>query len=110
MTGEFLRCPVGESPVRTTHIVFPSPGFDELSGILQIAEPVRVEALGAEGPVERLAEGVVGWLAWTREVDLYSIAISPQIHQLTGKLWSIAPHEALGRKGWRKAANRIEGA
>jgi hypothetical protein len=62
MTGEFLRCPVVESPVRTTHIVFPSPGFDELSSIFQIAEPVGVEALGAEGPVERLAEGVVSRL------------------------------------------------
>jgi hypothetical protein len=54
MTGEFLRCPDGESPVRTTHIVFPSPSFDELSIIFQIAEPVRVKALGAEGSVERL--------------------------------------------------------
>ncbi len=49
----------------------------ELSGIFQIAEPVGVEALGAEGLVERLAEGVVGWLAWTREVDLHSIVVSP---------------------------------
>ena len=103
MTGEFLGCPVGESSVRTTNIVFPSPSFDELSGIFQIAEPVGVEALGAEGSIERLAEGIVGWLAWTREVDLHSLAVSPQIHQLTGELGPIAPHEELEGTIKRKA-------
>ena len=96
MAGEFLRCSVGESPVRTTHIIFPSPGIDELSGIFQIAEPVRVEALGAEGFVERFTEGIVCWLAWTREVDLHSVAVSPQIHQLPGELWPIVTEQHLG--------------
>ena len=43
--------------------------------------------------VERFAEGVVRWLAWTREVDLHCIAVSPQIHQLTGELGPIVTEQ-----------------
>ena len=80
MADEFGWCPVAESPVRTTLILFPSPGFEELSSILQIAEPVGVEALRAEGSVERFAEGVVGWLTRTREVALHFVLVDPQVH------------------------------
>lgn len=84
ITAKFLRCPIGESLERTTHVVSPSPRFDELSGIFHIAEIVYVTSLGAQGSAGQFTERIVRYFAWTREVDVHSIAASPQIHQLTG--------------------------
>ena len=50
-------------------IVLP-PHFDFALRILQRQEPVRVQTLGTEAPVERFDLGVIGRLAWMRKVEL----------------------------------------
>ena len=75
MTGEFVRRPLIESPVRTTPIVFLSPGFDKLFCLGQRFEPMHVEAFIAKCSVERFDECVVCWLARTGKIDLCSVLI-----------------------------------
>jgi hypothetical protein len=45
--------------------------------LLEIHEPVCVQALSPEGPVETFYERIVGGLARSGEVDLYPIPIRP---------------------------------
>jgi len=40
LTGELAGRPVTERLVRTTVIVFPSPGFDQVLCLLQVTEPL----------------------------------------------------------------------
>jgi hypothetical protein len=79
MTGELCRRPVSQGPVRTTHIIFLPPLFDEVLCFGQSLELVGVQALG----------GVVGRLARAGEVDLYTVAVGPQIHHLAGELAAV---------------------
>ena len=46
---------------------------------------MNVEAFVAESPVERFDEGIVGGLAWPREVDLDSVLVGPQVHGLAAE-------------------------
>jgi hypothetical protein len=45
------------------------------------SEPAHVQALVAQRYVEGLHESVVGWLAWTAEVELHLVAIDPQVEK-----------------------------
>ncbi|MET4690198.1 hypothetical protein ABIA22_006563 [Sinorhizobium fredii] len=49
------------------------------TGVVKAQEPVRVQALRPELAVERLDKGIVGRLAWSREVQLDVALIGPQI-------------------------------
>jgi len=82
--------------VRTTLIVFPSPGFDELACLLQIHEPVGVETLAAECSVEALYERIVGWFTRSREVNLCPVLVGPQVHGLTGELAAVVTEQHFG--------------
>jgi len=84
--SEFVRRPFPESPVRTTRIVFPAPGLDDLFRFHQRRGPVRIQALRPEGSIERLHVGVVGRLPRRREVDAHTGPIPLQIHRLAGEL------------------------
>src|ERR1019366_2315551 len=77
LTGELVWCPFSKRSVRTTLIVFLSPVFDDPLCFIEIVEPVGIQALGAESPVEVLGNRVVSRLARSREVDLHSILIGP---------------------------------
>jgi hypothetical protein len=44
-----------------------------------LQEPVNMQTLGLEAPVERLDERVVGGFAWSGEVERDAALISPQI-------------------------------
>jgi hypothetical protein len=102
LAGELAWYPLPERSVRTTLIVFLSPGFDEPFGFVEIGEPVSIQALGSEGPIERYHERIVGRLTRTGEVDLQSVLISPHIHRLTGELrYGYRKIRALfPREGW----------
>lgn len=43
---------------------------------------MRVQAFLAESPIERLVLRVIGWLAGTREVDLYAVLVCPLVECL----------------------------
>src|ERR1017187_9917822 len=62
-------------PVRTALIVFVPPGMDDLLCFDQSLKPVCVQALCAEGPIERFHEGVVRRLGGPREPDVPSASI-----------------------------------
>src|SRR5450631_1128954 len=89
LAGELAWRPLAERSVRTTLIVFSSPSFDKPPCLVQVSEPVGIQTFGTEGAIERFDEGVVSWLARTREVDLHPVLVSPQIHCLTGELASV---------------------
>jgi hypothetical protein len=50
-----------------------------LTGVVKVHEPVGVQTFRSELAVEALDEAVIGWLAWSREVQGNVIGISPQI-------------------------------
>lgn len=56
-----------------------------------------VEALIAQGPVECSDEGVVRWLARSREVDPDRMVISPEIDETTGKFRAIVSKDVSRR-------------
>ncbi len=63
-------------------IVVLAPGLDLLSGILQRQEPVLVQALLAQPPVERLDQSVFNGLPGADEVQLYAIEVCSLIQAL----------------------------
>jgi hypothetical protein len=64
--------------VRTTVIVFSPPRLDDLPGLDQRREPVHIQALGAQGAVERLHVRVVGRFPRPGEVDLHPVPLPIQ--------------------------------
>src|SRR6266403_1794979 len=82
LTREFLRCPLPETSVRTTLIVFPSQRLAQLFCLLERREPVRVQAFGPQRPFERFRVCIVGRLPWTREIGPHTYLIRPQVHRL----------------------------
>ena len=83
--------------MRTTIIVFLSPGPDQLFCLSKSFEPVHVEAFIAKGPVERFHEGVICRLARAGEVDLHTILVSPQVHCLPAELTAVVTEQQLRR-------------
>ena len=93
LMGELVRRPLPRGPVRATLLVLPSPRLEDLPGLGQRREPMRVQALVSERPVERLDVPAGGRLARPREVDLHPIPIRPQIQHLTGKFRTIVTEQ-----------------
>ncbi len=62
---------------------------------LQVSEPVGVQTLGAERPIEAFHERIVRGLSWSREVDLDTMSIGPQIHRLAGELAAVVTEQHL---------------
>ena len=58
--GEFLRRGVAQGRMGPLGVVVDPPGLDDLAGILEIEEPVFVEAFIAEPAVEAFDESVLG--------------------------------------------------
>ena len=56
---------------------------------------MHVEALVAEGSIERLDERIVSWFAGTREIDLCTVLVGPQIHSLTDEFAPIVTEQQL---------------
>src|SRR3954454_25324208 len=60
---------IPDCPVRAHLVVVLAPILHFRAGVVTRQEPVRVQALGPEAPVEGFDERVVGRLARTREVQ-----------------------------------------
>src|SRR2546422_8625143 len=61
--GELFRRPIPQRAVRAYGVVIHPPGFDHLPCVSEIHEPVLVQTLIAELPVEALDERVLRGLA-----------------------------------------------
>ena len=70
--------------MRTHLVVVGSPGLDERLGVEKAREPVAVQALVAELPVEALDVRVLHRLARSNEVKLDLPLVRPLIERLAG--------------------------
>ncbi len=86
LTGEFVRRPLSESPVRTALIVFSSPSLDRLLRLGRRGEPVGIQTFGPECSVEGFYVGVVGRLSRSREVNPHATVVRPEVQVLTREL------------------------
>jgi len=79
--------------VRSPLIVITPPSFDRLLGFVKGREPVQVQALITERPVESLDLRIVRRLAWLAEVDPSAVMIGPEIHEMAGKFHAVVGKE-----------------
>src|SRR5437016_3827419 len=63
LVGELVGRQIAQRAVRASPIVVESPRLDDATGLAQIDEPMLVQTLIPEPPVERLDEGVLDRLA-----------------------------------------------
>ena len=76
-------------------VVLP-PGRDNGAGVLQRDEPVFVEALVAELPVEALDVGVLGGLSGLGQHQLYPVGLRPLIQRTARELGSLIGPDGRG--------------
>src|SRR5690606_30878747 len=76
-------------------IVMPTPGLDFLPCVVQTHEPVLVQALGPQPPVERLDEPVVRGLSTPAEVQPDMVQVCPLIQHPAGKLAPVVDPDLL---------------
>ena len=58
-------------------VIVSTPFLHFLPRVVKAHEPVGVQTFGFELAVEALDEAVMGWLAWSREVQSNVIRIGP---------------------------------
>ncbi len=63
-------------------VVILSPNLDHLLGVFERQEPVLVQALLAELPVERFDERVIRGSSWPAEVKFDAVEVGPPIQGL----------------------------
>src|ERR1019366_1406070 len=86
---ELLRRPVGERAVRTLVVVLMTPACQGAPYIIQSAEPVRVETLVAQPPVEAFDMSI---LHRPSRLDVHQPNLPvfrPAQHATRGELWSV---------------------
>src|SRR5829696_9906916 len=86
---------LSERPMGPLPVVFDPPRLDGLARLFQRREPVLVETFVSESAVERLDEGVVGWLAGATEDELHAALVAPGIQRFGNELGAIVHAEAL---------------
>jgi len=77
-------------------VVVDTPAFDFLSGVAQVGEPVLIQALIAELPVEALDERVLHGLAGPDEVEPDPHAVGPGIQGLAHELRTVVHDDPIG--------------
>ncbi len=87
-----------------------APAFGQHAQSFDRVEDLTVQELVPQLGVEALAVAVLPRRAGLDVQRLCSCFGQPLPWVFRDELQPIAPHEALERKSWRKAANRIEGA
>jgi len=70
-------------------VVVRSPLIDSHASLSEIPEPIQVQALISEFPVEAFDEGILSRLARLDEVQLDARPLAPEEHRLAGKLRAI---------------------
>ncbi len=61
--------------MRSVRVVLPPPGFNLPAGVFEREEPVQVQALVTEAPVERFNVGIIGRFARPREVERDGVVV-----------------------------------
>ena len=74
-------------------VVMCAPLIDSPSGFGEIREPVQVQALISEFPIEAFDEGILGRLAGLDEMQLDATALAPKEHLLAGELGAIVAND-----------------
>src|SRR5690606_38885798 len=81
--------------MRPRFVVVHSPRLDFLLRIVQGEEPVQVQTLVPEGPIEALDEAILDWLARLNVVNPDVPGVGPGIEGPAGELRSIVGHDDL---------------
>ena len=87
------RGAIPERAVGSRPIVVLSPRLNDPSGIGEAEEPVLVQALVSESPVEALDHRVLDGLAWLDEVEVYLLGVGPLIERAAGQLRPVVEHQ-----------------
>ena len=80
--SELLRCQVAERAVRSLGVVLDSPVLNDLSCVRHRQEPVFIQALVPEAPVEALDVGVLDRLARSDEAEYHMMLVGPRSEAL----------------------------
>src|SRR5690554_4539244 len=86
--------------MRTDFVVMNSPVIDSPAGLGEIPEPVEVQTLISEFPVEAFNEGILGRLARLDEMQMEPGPLAPEEHLLPGKLRAIVADD----RPWQTSA------
>ncbi len=70
------------------------PFFGDLSRFFQVSEPVLVQAVVSELPVEALAAGVLRRFPRLDEAKLHATLLAPEEHGFASHLWTVVHHNA----------------
>src|SRR4051794_5547578 len=81
--------------MRTHLVVVLAPILHFRTRVVKRQEPVRVEALGPEPPVEGFDKRIVRGFAGTREVQRDAFRISPQVHVAGDELRALVDPDRL---------------
>lgn len=87
--GKFCWREAIESHVRPALIVVPAPGLDRRSRLSHRGEPVEVQTLAPERPVEAFDVRAIRRRSRARDVHPHLVMIRLQIDNLTGELRAI---------------------
>src|SRR5205823_9404161 len=93
---EFTRGPIAQGAVWSAFVVILPPQFDERTRLLQPLEPVFVQALVAELPVEAFHIRILHWFPRLNELPLHAALVGPTVHSLAGKLRAVVTDQPLG--------------
>jgi len=75
--------------VRSFCVVVDPPVFDDLPRLADACEPVLIQTLIPEPPIETLDVGILGRLAWVDEVQLHAVVICPGIKRAPSQFGAI---------------------
>src|SRR6184192_2790837 len=81
--------------MRTDLVEIDPPLLDDPACIVEVEEPVLVEALVAKLAVEAFDVGILDWLAGADEVQLHPDPVGPGVEGLPGELWAVVHHDEL---------------
>lgn len=92
-----LRGPIAQAAMWPDFVVIDAPPLDDPLSVGHVEEPMLVEALVAESPVEALHDRVLHRLARLDEASSNAVLVRPLIQSPTRQLWPIVQHD-LGRQ------------
>ena len=83
--------------MRAGSIVVEPPGVDDVSGLGQTDEPVLVQTLIPEPPVEAFDETVLDGFPRIDESQLHSVLVRPLVEDPAGELRTVVHENGLGK-------------
>lgn len=96
--GVFGRRPIAQGAVWSDGIIIVSVFFKLFPGLLQGKEDLGIQQLIPKPSIERFNIAVLGWFAWTDEVQMDAMSICPGVQYLAGKLRPIINGDGLRQR------------